>query len=104
MITLWNTELLVHQWIIKGYQQGLKLCESLEQYAQMRCLQDIKLGGEKHYDTDCNVDIQRKCHNDYFNRQGAYERKKKKSEKISYFSHIQRLPIHARTICQRKIY
>lgn len=54
----------------------------------MRCLQGIKLGGEKHYDTDCNVDIQQKCHKDYYNRQGAYERKKKKSEKTAFFPNI----------------
>lgn len=58
----------------------------------MRCLQGIKLGSAKHYDTDRNVDIQRKYHNDYYNRQGANERKKKKSENISYFSHIQKSP------------
>ena len=45
----------------------------------MRCLQGIKLGSAKHYDTDCNVDIQQKCHNDYFNRQGANIRVKRRN-------------------------
>ena len=58
----------------------------------MRCLQGIKPEGEKLHDTDCNVDIQHKCHNDLFNRQGANESKKKKSEKIANFSNILKSP------------